>query len=283
MGRGSSKAGGGGGGGGSAAKKQQTPQDYPEAFAPGQDFEKSGDVDHVGRYVTSSLQRQWDSYAEQFGSDPSRSDENKMFKDWDPATDSLYGYFRTTNSFKINEQLYDSKNAGKSLDQIFTRTDRNGNLRDLETVKTLDKVISSHSTPADASYTRFCSADALQATFGLSDTQMGILKNAGSLNQSDMSLLSNNMRGSIGFNAAYSSFSANRSMNAFSNPNNKQSKGFIFERRTSIPKGTKAYAPKRNAQESEVLFGRGMKTKVTGVSVAKDGHIVIHEVFDGYK
>ena len=72
-------------------------------------------------------------------------------------------------------------------------------------------------------------------------------------------------------------------MNAFSNPNAKQSKGFILERKINVPKGTNAYAVKKNAQESEVIFGRNMKAKLSHISVSNDGHIVFHEVYDGYK
>ncbi len=279
MGRGSSKAGGGGGGG---AAKKQPPRDMDEAFAPGVDFEASGDVNHDSRWASSNLQRQWDAYADQFGPDPSYTDENLMFKDWDPATDSLYGYFRTTNSFKINEALYDPKNAGKTDSEIFTRKDRRGNLRDLQTVQALDRAINSHKTPSDGAYTRFCGSDALQATFGLTNAQMKMLTKAPSMSADELAQLNLNLSGSKSYNKAYTSFSANRSANAFSNPGKKQSRGFMFERRVSIPKGTKAYAPKRNAQESEVLFGRKMETRLTHVTVEK-GHIVLHEAYVGYK
>lgn len=186
------------------------------------------------------------------------------------------GYVRTQNSFAINEILYDPNNAGKTITQMFKRK------VDRDTVKTLDKVISRNATPADASYTRFSSPNAIQATFGLTAKDMSILKNAKKLTPSELSLLSQKFEGTISHSKSYTSTSANRTLNAFSNPKATQSKGFIFERKISVPKGTKAYAPKMNAQESEVIFGRGMQTRVTGITVSSDGHIVIHEMFDGY-
>ena len=280
MGRGSSKA---GGGGGKAAGGVVITQDYPEAFAAGQDFQASGDVDHVYRSVSSSLQRQWDQFAAPYQNGVTSADEDAMMKDWDPSTDSLYGYIRTTNSFAINKALYDPANDGKTDADIFTRKDRSGVKRDLQTVQALDKAINGHTTQADASYTRFCSPSALKATFGLTDAQMSILQSAGSMDAAQLSNLTKAMNGLKSYTKAYTSTSANRSMNAFSNPNAKQSKGFIFERKINVPKGTKAYAARRNAQESEVLFGRKMSTSISHITVASDGHIVIHETFAGYR
>lgn len=278
MGRGSSKAGGGGGG---SFKPLQ--DDFPEAFADGVDFQASGDVDHSYRTVTGSLQRQWDQFTNPYQSGMTAADDRALMKDWDPYNDQLYGYVRTTNSFAINKQLYDPANAGKTDDQIFTRKDRQGVKRDLQTVQTLDKAINSHTTQADASYTRFTSPNSIQHTFGLSDAQMNILKNAHNLDSNQMAQLNKALQGKTSFSNAYTSTSANRSMNAFGNPNAKQSKGFVFERKVNVPKGTKAYAVKKNAQESETIFGRKMQTKISHISVSGDGHIVIHEVFDGYK
>ena len=278
MGRGSSKAGGGGGG-----TVTKITQDFPEAFAPGQDFQASGDVDHTYRSVTSSLQRQWDQFADPYQTGMTSQDDYNLMKDWDSVTDDLYGYVRTTNSFQINKALYDPNNANKTDAEIFTRTDRYGNLRDLQTVQTLDKAINTHTTQADGSYTRFTSPNSIQATFGFSDAQMAMLSNAKSLTPSEFAQFKKAFIGSESYSAAYTSTSANRSMNAFGNPNARQSKGFIFERRINVPKGTNAYAVKKNAQESETIFGRKMKTKVFDMSLSSDGHIVFHEAYNGHK
>lgn len=274
MGRGrsglSSKAGGGGG----------TVQDFPEAFAPGKDFQAVGGVDHAARTVSRTTQGEWDKYSAAMNSGVSKSDENKMMRQFSATPNSkgayVSGYVRTQNSFAINEAFYDPKNAGKSINQIFSRK------ADRDTVKALDKAINNHTTPADASYTRFSSPNGIQGALGLNASQMQMLSQAPNMNASQLATLNRALRGTRSSSASYTSTSANRSLNAFSNPNAKQSKGFIYERKISVPKGTKAYAPKGNAQESEVIFGRGMKTRVTGISIAKDGHIVIHESFDGY-
>ena len=277
MGRGSSKAGGGG------SFKPLIDKDYPEAFADGVDFESSGDVDHTYRQVSSSLQRQWDAFTQSYQSGMTATDDYLLMKDWDSRTGDLFGYVRTTNSFAINKQLYDPNNQGLTDAQIFTRTDRRGAKRDLQTVQTLDKAINNHTTQADASYTRFTSPNSIQHTFGLSDAQMALIKQAPQMDSKQLAQLNKALSGKTTFSNAYTSTSANRSMNAFSNPNAKQSKGFIFERKVNVPKGTKAYAVKKNAQESEVIFGRKLQTKLSHISVNPDGHIVFHEVFDGYK
>lgn len=256
---------------------------WEEAFRPGVDFEQTGDVNHVTRTVSRNLQSQWDAFTANYSTGMTDADEAALMKEWDPRTGALYGYVRTTNSFKINEKLYDPKNAGKSDAQVFTRKDRKGVLRDLQTVRTLDKAITTHQTQANASYTRFCSPNAIQATFGLTPAQLGALQNAGSMSASQLQKLNQMFSGKKSFSAAYTSTSANRSMNAFSNPSAPQSRGFVFERKIYAPQGTSAYAPRRNAQESEVIFGRRMQTRIMKVDVSSDGHVVIHEMFDGYK
>ena len=277
MGRGSSKA---GGGGGTTFKPLQ--DDFPEAFADGVNFEASGDVDHNYRTTSRSLQRQWDQFTQSYQSGITAADEAAMMKDWDSRTGNLYGYVRTTNSFEINKALYKAQD-GMTDDQIFTRTDRYGVKRDLQTVQTMDKAINNHVTQADASYTRFTSPNSVQRTYGLSDAEMNLIKQAGSMDSAQLAQLNKALSGKTSFSKAYTSTSANRSMNAFSNPNAKQSKGYIIERKLNVPKGTKAYAVQKNAQESEVIFGRNMKTKLSHVTVGSDGHIVFHEVYDGYK
>ena len=281
MGRGHSKS----GSSGTAKPKKTTaaPQpDFPEAFASGVDFKASGDVDHSARTVSWQLQRQWDNFTAPYDVGVTNTDWDNMMKDYDWQTDSLYGYVRTSNSFAINQALYDPANAGKTDAQIFTRTDRRGVKRDLKTVQTMDNAIAAHQTQADASYTRFSSPAAIQSTFGLSDSQMAILSSARSMNAGELATLNSVMSGKSSYSKAYTSTSANRSMNAFGNPNARQSRGFIFERRLNVPKGTNAFAVSRNAQESEVIFGRNMKTQLTHISIGSDGHIILHEQFAGY-
>ena len=282
MGRGSSKVGGGGTSGAALPN-----YNFPEAFAPGKDFQASGDVDHRNRTTSSSLDRQWKQFAAPYQTGVTSMDKNALNKDYDGVdangNDILYGYVRTTNPLKINQQLYDSKNDGKSMDEIFTRKDYNGDLRDLQTVNTLDRVISGHVTQADGTYTRFSSPGAIQSTFGLSNAQMAMLQDAPNMTPSQLSDLNAALSGTMSYSKAYTSTSANRSMNAFSNPSAKQSKGFIFERKIGVPAGTNAYAPSNNAQESEVIFGRNMSTVVNSIGVSSDGHIVIYESYNGYK
>jgi hypothetical protein len=258
---------------------------WQEAFQPGVDFQASGDVDHRARTVTRNLQRQWDQFTQSYQTGLDDADQAAMMKEWNPRTGEVYGYIRTTNSFAINEKLYDPKNDGKTDRQIFVQGAKKGHngQKDLKTVQTLDRAINSHTTAANGIYTRFCSPGALQATFGLSAAQMAKLQTAGTMTPAQLRLLNRAFTGKTSFSKAYTSTSANRSMNAFSDPNAKQSKNYIFERKLYMPQGTKAYAPQRNAQESEVIFGRRLQTRVMGITVSNDGHVVIHEMFDGYK
>lgn len=299
-GRGGS-SGGGGGSGTAGASAQATaaaaapapapapapPQDFDEAFAAGVDFAANGWVNHQSRTVSATTQQQWDAFTAAYQSGMTAADDRALMKDYQgvdrQGNDILYGYVRTSNSFAINAALYDPNNAGKTDAQIFTRKDRRGVLRDLQTVQTLDRAIGTHTTQTDASYTRFCSPNAIQATFGLSDADMSMLQSARSMNASQLAQLNSAFAGKSSFSNAYTSTSANRSMNAFSNPNARQSQGFIFERKLNVPKGTNAFAVRRNAQESEVIFGRKLQTRMTGITISNDGHIVIHETFDGYR
>ena len=269
FGRGPSKAGGGGAAGGVPI------EDFPEAFKDGKDFIASGEVEHeYSRRASASVDRQWKDFADEFGERP-WLDEDVLYKEFDPSTRRVYGYIRTSNSGKINELLYDPKNDGKTDEEIFTRKDRSGRLRDLETVRALDKNIESHSTPRDASYTRFCDSSTIKAAYGLTDSQFNMLMGAGGMSASQLSKLNKAFVGRSSFSKSYTSTSGNRSLNAFQK--------FTFERKINVPKGTKAFAARNNSQESEVIFGRGMKTKITGITVRDDGHIVIHEMFDGYR
>lgn len=265
----------GGGGGGAAIRE------FDEAFKAGKDFEAVNGVDHDMRTVSRTTQAEWDNYVAGFGSDPTATEEYDIMRQYSSIPNAkgavVSGYIRTQNSFAINEALYDPANAGKSIDQIFTRSS------DKQTIKTLDRLIDTHSTPADASYTRFCSANALKNTFGFSDAQMAIISNAPNMTKSELAQLNKALSGSTSYNASYTSVSANRSLNAFKNPNASHSSGMIFERKISTPKGTKAFAAKKNAQESEVIFGRNAETAFGRLSVASDGHIVFHEGFTGYR
>ena len=276
MGRGSSGANGGTGASGGGAIN-----DFPEAFAPGKDFEAVNGVNHISRTVSRTTQQEWDQYSASMNAGLSQSDENKIMRQFSSTPngngDYVTGYVRTRNSFFINEVLYDPKNAGKTDAQIFKRK------ADRDTVKAMDKAISNHVTPADASYIRFSSPGGVQGAFGLTNQQMALLQQAQSMTPAQLKQLNKALSGSKSFSMSYTSTSANRSLNAFKDPNAKQSKGFIFERKLNIPKGTNALAPRKNAQESEVIFGRRMQTRLTGITIAPDGHIVLHETFDGYR
>lgn len=276
MGRGSS--------GRSSGTRQQTVTlpTWGEAFGDGNDYQSTRDVDHVSRTVTRRLQRDWDQFADDYQSGITSTDVQRLMKDYDPYTDSLYGYVRTSNSFAINEKLYDDQNANKTDDQIFTRRDRRGVLRDLQTVQTLDKAINSHTTKSNATYTRFSTSAAVQALYGLNNQQMSILQNARGMNAQQLKALNDTFAGKTSYSRAYTSTSANRSMNAFGNLNARHSRSMVFERKLYMPQGTNAFAVKQNAQESEVIFGRHANTKLMKVTVASDGHIVLHEMFTGY-
>lgn len=266
----------------SGAKPTQTQkiQDFPEAFAPGKDFQAVGGVNHKARTVSRMTQAEWDQYSAPLNSGTTAKQEKEIMRQYDPNPNHqgayVSGYVRTQNSFAINEILYKPGNDTKTPAQMFSRKE------DVNTVNTMDKLIAGHTTQSDASYTRFCSESALQATFGFSDAQMALIKKAPTMNAAQLSQLNNALAGSTSYSAAFTSTSANRSLNAFSNPSAPQSKGFIFERRLNVRAGTNAYAPKQNAQESEVIFGRHANTSFGGISISGDGHIVFHENFNGY-
>lgn len=276
-----------GGRGSRSMTQTQTPRatsrlpDWREAFAPGTDYERTGDVDHNQRTVTKALQDQWDKFTAPFEAGVTDAERDIMGQSIDRATGAVYGYFRTTNSMEINKALNDPANSGKTIEQIFTRTDNAGRKRDLETVKTLDKAIAKHVTQRDATYTRYCHPQTVGRAFGLSQAQLAMLIHADDLSSGQLETLKKAMVGKTSMTKGYTSTSANKSMNAFSNPYAVRSRGYIFERKLYLPKGTHAYATKRNAQESEVLLGRNLRTKIIGISVNGVGHIVIHEMYDG--
>ena len=159
MGRGSSKV--SGGGGGSVAFN-----DFPEAFALGKDFQAVGGVNHAARTVSRMTQAEWDQYSASMRSGMTAAEEKTIMRQFSSTPngdgDYVIGYVQTRNSFYINKVLYDPANDGKTVNQRFPRA------ADRKTVKTMDKLINNHSTPADASYPRFCGADAIKATFNFS-------------------------------------------------------------------------------------------------------------------
>lgn len=280
MGRGSS--GRIGAAGRSVSASTPSAPDWKEAFSDGWDYQRSRDVDHVARTVSRKLQQRWDAFSQPYQTGVTQQDLNNIMgvRDW--STGETWGYVRTRNSFAINEKLYDPANANKTDDQIFTRTRRDGR-SDLATVRTMDKLINNHKTQSNATYTRFSTANAVKSLYGLNDAQMKQLSGAGSMNQQQLNALNRAMTGKTGYSASYTSTSANRSMNAFGNPYASQSRNMWYERKLYMPQGTNAYAVQRNAQESEVIFGRHVNTSLMKITVASDGHIVLHEMFTGYK
>ena len=164
---------------------------------------------------------------------------------------------------------------------MFTRTDRLGELRDLHTVRALDKAISQHKTPQDAIYTRYTGDDAMVATFGMDERQRSLLRGvlalrgSRSITPEHISALNDALKGSTGYNPSFTSTSANHNLNVFrSRP---------IERRFYTPGGTNALAASTNKIESEGVFGRGLRTEVDHISLSRDGHIVFHERVLGYK
>lgn len=250
--------------------------DWREAFDPGQDYEMSGDVDHSARRVTSYVQRRWDEFSH---GDVADADRRTMTKDWEldsrTGASKVYGYIKTTNAMAINKLLYDPANEGKTDEEIFTRRDNAGRLRDLQTVRTLDRAISSHKTRVNGTYSRYTDAEAIAKTFGFTPAEMSTIAKAGTMTGSQLKDLNGAFQGKVGYSRAYTSASANRSLNAFKGK-------YAFERRLYVPEGTNAYIPSHNAQESETIFGRHLRTRFSHVTV-EDGHIVIHEMFDGYR
>lgn len=256
---------------------------WREAFHDGRDYQQSGDVNHKSRTVSSHLQQEWDEFSRDYQTGVTNEDIRNLRKEWDFIRNEGYGYVRSGNSFKINQLLYDPANANKTDEEIFTRKDRRGVLRDLNTVRTMDKLINSHATKNDAIYTRFADPGAIQAMYGLSDKQMAALLGVRGTGASRLNALNRALANKTGYSRSYTSTSANRSMNAFGDLSQKQSTKLVFERKLYVPGGTKAYAPQMNAQESEVIFARHANTRLMKITVSNDGHIVLHEMFTGYK
>jgi len=254
--RGGRRSGGGSAGTAGAAAASGTPVDFEQAFKP------------------ELTTREWDErrkaendfpeFARQFGEEPSVLDETRMYS----HSSGNAGYISTGHAFEINRKLYNPINEDYTITDIFSKP------ADRATIKALDKNINSHSTPADGAYTRFCTRESIKSAFGLTTDQLMMLEGADGMTRGELKNLSKALTGTSSLSLSYTSTSANREMNVFTHR--------TFERRISVPKGTKAFACSKNADEAEVIFGRGMKTKITGISVNKDGGIVIHEMFDGY-
>ena len=272
-----------------APQPQEAPEipDWKAAFDPDSDYESSGDVDHTNRVVSPMLQRRWDAFAAAYQTGVTLADEDAMYKDYDWRADELYGYFRTFNAMEINKALI--KNPDKAISDIFKDPDPNNPSerdwrKDINTVNTLDRVVSAHQTQSDAYYLRYCTESSLKRAFGFSDAQMAQIHQiiqARGADATQLKALGATMADSTSFSRGYTSTSANRSMNAFKYGKTRKGQPYSIERRLYVPKGTNAYAPRKNAQESEVLFGRNLHTRFLGMSYEK-GHVVIHEMFDGY-
>lgn len=247
--------------------------EFPEAFAAGKDFQAVNGVNHVSRTVSRTTQGEWDAYTAAFGSDISAADVQALEKEWDPRTGNLYGYIRTTNSMAINKKFYDSPDKGP--DELFDKRTEQGQ-RDLQTIDALDRAIASHKTPTDGTYYRFCAPAGLQRSYGFSDAEMAVIMQAPNMTQAQLAALNQSLQGSKCSSPGYVSTSANRSLNAFSNPSAPQSKGYVIERRMGVKAGTNAFAAKMNAQESEVIFGRNFGVTFSHITV-EGNHIVVHE------
>ena len=215
----------------------------------------------------------WREFVDEFGDQPSAEDLRHIMTSFDENFNA-FGYVRTSNSFDINEKLYSPENEGKSDEEIFTRRDSKGVLRDLETVRRLDKAIENGRVPVNAVYTRMSGTAAIKSIFNLNNEQMNALKNWRFLTAEGRGKIEGVFKGLRSHSKSYTSSSANRDLNVF--------KGKPVERRLYVPSGTKAYAVARNGSESEVIFGRRLQTEIVGVSFS-GGHIVLHERVIGYK
>lgn len=264
-------------------------QSWQDAFAPGQNF---GDPSTMQRWQTPTTPQQraaFTNWARQQGTSATYQEELQVYKRDNPSApfdpDKAYGYIKTKNSMKINAVLYDPKNAGKTVDQMkgFRRPD------DRKTVKTLDSMIAKNTIKQDALFTRYLNPyvdpkhgnyslnDTLQKTYGLTAQQAQMLLSAPKMNKAQLSQLSKSMAGIVGRNPAFSSTSANRTMNVFQN--------FPIMEEIKVKAGTNAFICGNNPKESEVIFGRGMTTKITGVRVETINnrtHVVLEKEIIGF-
>jgi len=209
----------------------------------------------------------WEEFARPFETGVTEADKAAVMHDGD------YGYFMTRNSYYINSQLYAPENKDKTLEEIFTRQDKDGVYRDLETVKALDRMIASHQTAEDAVYTRYVDKNGLSGIFGFSEAQIKRLQNAAKLDPAKLQKLNNSFAGKTSFSRAYTSTSAAKDKTVSDRPG-------WFERRLYVPKGTNAYAPTEARWEAETVFGRNLRTRIMKVDVSDDGRVVIHEMVE---
>lgn len=216
--------------------------EFPQAFVENENLSPFKQAD------------QWQDYKKSFG--PDVTDEQEK---------ALDGYVATANSFHINKFLYDPNLGYESLSK-----------GDKKTVDTLDEVISTHKTPADAKFTRYVDDSGALALLGLSGKQGNTLMKAIDQYQKtqDPALLdqiNKSLVGSTGHSDSFTSTSATKD-HLFSHRQ--------FRREISVPSGTNAFAA-NNDSEHEIIFGRKMNTEVTGISF--DGNqVVIHERFVSY-
>lgn len=245
------------------------PGDYDEDTGTYGGWEPAFQVGDRERFDSPGVERRWNDFVDEFNETLTREDEKAIMRD------GRFGFIMTGHSFDINEKLYDPANAGKSDEEIFTQRDSRGRLRDLQTVKALDRVISTGKTPRNAVFTRFSNFDAIKSLFELNGDQVRALMQARRMPESEVKKLSAAMKGTISRSKSYTCTSGNRRLNVFrSSP---------VERKLYVPQGTNAFAVRRNIFESEVTFGRGVRTELMGITVSKDGHLVLHERFIGYK
>lgn len=202
-------------------------------------------------------EKEWRDFAKHWQDGVTQADLNEIL-----AHGWNYGYVATSHSFDINERLYSPANANKTIEEIFNDP------RDVRTVRTLDKLIQNHGTPRDAFYTRYSGASAIKSIFGLSDAQMA------AFTPGNIAMLNKALAGSTSTSKSFTSASANSSLNVF--------KGKRFERRLYVPAGTRSYGVTSQDDESEVIFGRNLNTRLVKITY-ENNHYVLHEMVTGYK
>lgn len=173
--------------------------------------------------------------------------------------DHTNGYVATGNSFGINARLYNPRNKGKDIKEIFA--DHQPALR---TVKTLDRAIATHVSQKDAYFVRLESREAIKADFGLSDSELYSMFDATKRDA---------LIGRTSYQPAFTSISAAVDKNVFGNRE--------FKRYFYIPKGTNIYGT-TNDPESEFILGRGLKTQIMKVESGPGGKIILYEMVIGY-
>ena len=160
------------------------------------------------------------------------------------------GYVMTGNSFRINSAL---RSMGRVIDQ--SEFGKLGLPPDtLEAMKKLDAVIGANKLEKSIRAFRMVGHEFLQSTFGLSETEAYRLAEYGA-GDSDPGLLSR-IVGTRQSELAYMSVSAVEGQNVFGSRNVRLN--------ILIPEGTHCYVTD-NADESEIILGRGTKYEVTGM------------------